>query len=302
MPLNTQSNAKVLPPLTALVAFDAAATNLSFTQAAAKLFVTQGAISRQIRSLEDNLGVALFDRQQRQIRLTKMGREYHQQISSALAQISLATQAVKSPLQDSQITIAASHAVASLWLMPRITEYCRAYPKVDIRLLVADNVLEVDEADYDCCIGFSSSKPSAYQVDKLFDERVFVVSSPDFLQQHQALTPNQLLATRQLVLDNPTSGWFNWPDWFSGLDMTPIVPQHKVTFSHYNMLIQAAQQGQGVALAWDHLLVDYLASGSLVKAFEQTLETQASFYLMTSSAGNMKPALPAFRAWLMNNP
>jgi DNA-binding transcriptional LysR family regulator len=132
MPLNTQSNAKVLPPLTALVAFDAAATNLSFTQAAAKLFVTQGAISRQIRSLEDNLGVALFDRQQRQIRLTKMGREYHQQISSALAQISLATQAVKSPLQDSQITIAASHAVASLWLMPRITEYCRAYPKVDI--------------------------------------------------------------------------------------------------------------------------------------------------------------------------
>jgi len=297
MPLNT----KTLPPLNALVAFDAAATSLNFTQAAAKLFVTQGAVSRHIRSLEEYLGVVLFDRQQRQVRLTAQGRDYHLQIADALSQISSATHAIKYPVQATQITIAASHAVASLWLMPRITEYSLVYPDTDIRLLVADNVLDVDSADYDCSIGFSAVKPKAFQVDRLFSERVFVVASPNYLTQHSQLSPKELLATRQLVLDNPTSGWFNWPDWFDGLDMAPVVPQHKVTFSHYNMLIQAAQQGQGVALAWDHLLTDYLATGSLVKAFDETLDTDAGFYLMTSLVGSKKQALDGFRLWLINN-
>ncbi|HCH33283.1 MAG TPA: LysR family transcriptional regulator [Oceanospirillaceae bacterium] len=292
---------KNLPPLNALVAFDAAATSLSFTRAADKLFVTQGAVSRQIRLLEGNLGVSLFDRTQRQICLTPAGRDYHQQISGALAQISLATQALQNPVLDSQITIAASHAVASLWLMPRISDYSRVYPDVDIRLLVADSVFETDVADYDCSIGFSHSEPAGVRVEKLFNERVFVVSSPDFLAQHQSLTPAQLLATRQLVLDNPTTGWFNWREWFLGLNMAPVVPQHKVTFSHYNMLIQAAQQGQGVALAWDYLLDDYLAAGSLVKAFDQTLETQAGFYLTTSNNGSQKAVLDDFCAWLIDN-
>jgi len=294
-------NTKTLPPLNALVAFDAAATSISFTQAAAKLFVTQGAISRQIRSLEENLGIVLFDRQQRQVRLTSAGSEYHRHIADALKQISMATFAVKNPIQETQITIAASHAVASLWLMPRIAEYSRAYPDTDIRLLVTDNVLGVDAADFDCCIGFSAIKPFAYQVDRLFSERVFVVSSPDFLAQHSELSPQALLATRQLVLDNPTIGWFNWPDWFDGMGMSPVVPQHKVTFSHYNMLIQAAQQGQGVALAWDHLLTDYLSTGSLVRVFDKTLDTEAGFYLMTSLVGSSKQALDEFRLWLINN-
>jgi DNA-binding transcriptional LysR family regulator len=295
-------NTKNLPPLNALVAFDAAATSASFTQAAAKLFVTQGAISRQIRSLEENLGIILFDRAQRQVRLTQAGSEYHRHISCALDLISTATFALKNPLQETQITIAASHAVASLWLMPRIAQYSKAYPDTDIRLLVTDNVLEVDAADFDCSIGFSATKPSGYQVDRLFSERVFVVSSPEFLAKHKALSPKELLATRQLVLDNPTVGWFNWPDWFEGLGMTPVVPQHKVTFSHYNMLIQAAQQGQGVALAWDHLLSDYLATGSLVKVFDETLNTDAGFYLMTSLMGSTKQALDEFRRWLIDLP
>ncbi|MDC9719163.1 MAG: LysR substrate-binding domain-containing protein [Gammaproteobacteria bacterium] len=294
-------NTKILPPLNALIAFDAAATSLSFTQAAAKLFVTQGAISRQIRTLEEDLGIVLFDRQQRQVRLTPEGRSYHGQIADALHQIALATHAIKHPPLANQMTIAASHAVASLWLMPRITEYSRAYPNTDIRLLVADNVLDVDASDFDCSIGFSTDVPIAHKVDRLFSEKVFVVSSPDFLQQHSDLSAKELLATRQLVLDNPTSGWFNWPDWFRGLDIPPVVPQHKVTFSHYNMLIQAAQQGQGVALAWDHLLSDYLATGSLVKALDETLETQAGFYLITSLEGSRKQPLDEFRHWLISN-
>ena len=295
MPLNL----KPLPPLNALLAFDAAATHLSFTLAAHHLCVTQGAVSRQIRHLEDHLGVVLFNRQKRQISLTPKGLEYYHQVHSALEQIAKTTQAIKTPIEDQQITIAASHAVASFWLMPRISEYSRAFPDVDIRLLVADNIADMGTSEYDCSIGFSSVKPAYTRVDRLFNERVFVVCSPDFLAQHKHLSPQTLLATRQLVLDNPTSGWFNWAQWFEGLTMAPVVPQHKVTFSHYNMLIQAAQQGQGVALAWDHLLDDYLNAGSLVKAFDEVLETQAGFYLMISDTGAQKPALADFRLWLM---
>ena len=292
---------KSLPPLNALTVFHIAATSGSFTEAAEKLFVTQGAVSRQIRSLEENIGVSLFDRSVRKVRLTAYGREYHAQIQVALEHIASATKSIKNGSQEQQITIAASHAVASLWLMPKISEYSKAYPDTDIRLLVSDNVLAVNADDVDCRIGYSRDIPTSHKVERLFSERVFVVSSPDFLEQNSDLSPTELLRTRQLVLDNPTLGWFNWPDWFAGMKIPAVVPQHKLTFSHYNMLIQAAQQGRGVALAWDHLVTDYIKSGSLVKVFDTTLETQAGCYFMTSKVGSTKVTLEEFRRWLMDN-
>ena len=287
-----------LPPLNALVAFNAAAEEQSFTRAGQRLFVTQGAISRQVRLLEQRLDVTLFERDNRQVRLTSAGVSYHQAVSVALSQIASATELLQQPFVGNQITVATTHAVASLWLMPRISQYCQLEQQVDVRLLASDSVMDMPASDYDCCIGYSLQPPDGGRVIKLFDERIFVVCSPDFLAQHKDLTPRQLLATRQLVLDNSAVGWFNWPDWFAGVGLGSVVPQHRVTFSHYTMLLQAAQQGQGVALAWDYLVSDYLASGLLVQAANLIMETDAGFYMLTSPEGEQKHSAGVFCDWL----
>ena len=291
-------NYRNLPPLNALVAFSAAAEEQSFTRAGQRLFVTQGAISRQVRLLEQRLDVTLFERDNRQVRLTNAGANYHQAISVALSQIASATELLQQPFDDNQITVATTHAVASLWLMPLISQYCQLQEQVDVRLLASDSVMDMHPKDYDCCIGYSMQPPERGRLVKLFNERIFVVCSPDYLAQHKDLTPRQLLATRQLVLDNTDSGWLNWPDWFAGVGLETVVPQHRVTFSHYTMLLQAAQQGQGVALAWDYLANDYLASGMLVQAVDLVMETAAGFYLLTSPEGEQKHAAGVFCDWL----
>ncbi|MCP4881878.1 MAG: LysR family transcriptional regulator [Gammaproteobacteria bacterium] len=287
-----------LPPLKALVAFNAAAEEQSFTQAAQRLFVTQGAISRQVRLLEERLGVTLFIRDNRRVRLTEAGANYHQAISGALSQVASATKLLQQPFHANQITVATTHAVATLWLMSRISQYCQLEEQVDVRLLASDSVMDMRTQDYDCCIGYSLKKPDGGRVTKLFDERIFVVCSPEYLQRNKGLSTADLLATRQLVLDNTDSGWFNWSDWFVGVELEPVIPQHKLTFSHYTMLLQAAQQGQGVALAWDYLVNDYLTSGVLVKATELIMETEAGFYLVTSPEGEQKESVGAFCDWL----
>jgi LysR family glycine cleavage system transcriptional activator len=287
-----------LPPLNALVAFHAAAEAQNFTKAADNLFVTQGAISRQIRLLEERLGVSLFVRDNRQVRLTEAGQSYYQAVDLALAQILNATTQVQQPFDANQITLATTHAVASLWLMSRISHYCQDNAQVDIRLLASDSIMDMRTQDFDCCIGYSLQPPDGGSVVRLFDERIFVVCSPDYLQRHNDLNFEQLLATRQLVLDNADSGWFNWPDWFEGVGLESITPEQKITFSHYTMLLQAAQQGQGVALAWEYLVDDYLASGMLVKAGELTMDTQAGFYLVTSPEGEKKQSVEQFCQWI----
>ena len=293
-------NYRSLPPLNALVAFNAAAEEQSFTRAARRLFVTQGAISRQVRLLEERLGVTLFIRDNRQVRLTDAGASYHQAIAVALSQVASATELLQQPFDANQITVATTHAVASLWLMSRISQYCQLDGQVDVRLLASDSIMDVRTQDYDCCIGYSLKQPDGGRVTKLFDERIFVVCSPDYLEQNNALNTQELLATRQLVLENTDSNWFNWPDWFAGVDLDVITPQHKLTFSHYTMLLQAAQQGQGVALAWDYLVSDYLESGVLVKAADLEMQTDAGFYLVTSPEGEQKESVGSFCDWLVS--
>lgn len=292
---------KPLPPLNSLVAFESAARHLSFTQAAAELSVTQGAISRQIRHLEDYLGRALFVRDKRKLTLTQTGTEYYDSVQQSLLLLASATGDILQWHGDQQLTVVTSNAMASLWLLPRLPAFQEIYPELDVRILATDSLQGVRMSEFDLALFYCRKPPERMVATPLFKERVFPVCSPRFLERHaDKIIPEQILGTTLLWLDS-SEDWLNWSEWFKLVGMTPVEPRRRLNLNNYPMLIQAALNAQGVALGWQHLVADYLASGLLVRPVATQINTQASFYLLEpEEMVRRKPGVEQFRQWLLD--
>lgn len=290
-----------LPPLNSLVTFEAAARHLSFTAAAAELNVTQGAVSRQVRHLEAYLGKPLFSRAKRNVELTPAGAQYFQVVRSALTSVSGATAELLQWRGDRQITVATTNAMASLWLLPRIPGFQRDHEEVDIRILASDQVQELGRSEFDLALLYCGTPPPNMRATPLFRGEVFPVCSPEYLQSAGNLCePGQLFCRTLLYLEGAPADWFNWPEWFRGVGVEPVEPRRRININNYPMLIQAALNGQGIALAWRKLLDQYLDSGALVCPVETVLRTSAYFYLLEpEDRGRLKPAVRLFRDWLL---
>lgn len=290
-----------LPPLNSLVMFEAAARHLSFTTAAAELNVTQGAVSRQIRHLEAYLGKPLFDRSKRNIDLTPVGRQYLEAVRPALASISDATGELLQWRGDRQITVATTNAMATLWLLPRIPEFQREHEEVDIRILASDQVQELGRSEFDLALLYCRTPPPHMRATPLFQEEVFPVCSPAYLHATGDLQrPEQLFCRTLLDLEDAPTDWYQWAAWFQRMGVEPAEPRNRININNYPMLIQAALNGQGMALAWGNLLDHYLESGALVRPMETVLRTSACFYLLEPEHRvRLKPPVRLFRKWLL---
>ncbi|MCS4505989.1 transcriptional regulator GcvA [Arhodomonas aquaeolei] len=290
-----------LPPLNSLVAFEAAARYLSFTAAASELSVTQGAISRQVRQLEDYLGRSLFVRENRTIALTPAGLQYYQTVSRALADVSEATSELIHWQGDRQVTVATTNAMASLWLLPKIPAFQRNYDDVEIRILASDQLYDLSRSDFDLGLMYCPTPPPSLNATPLFREEVFPVCSPAYLQRSGPLGgPEDLLGRTLLYLEDARAEWFSWKEWFHRVGVDSAGPRGHLNINNYPMLIQAAINGQGIALAWGHLLDHHLESGALVRPVDTHLRTEACFYLLEPEHRvRVKPAVRAFRDWLL---
>lgn len=290
-----------LPPLNSLVTFEAAARHLSFTAAAAELNVTQGAVSRQVRHLEAYLGKPLFSRAKRNVELTPAGAQYFQVVRSALTSVSAATAELLQWQGDRQITVATTNAMASLWLLPKIPGFQRDHEEVDIRILASDQVQELGRSEFDLALLYCGTPPPNMRATPLFGGEVFPVCSPEYLQSSGDLRePGQLFCRTLLYLEDAPVDWFNWPEWFRRVGVETREPHRRININNYSMLIQAALNGQGIALAWRKLLDQYLDSGALVCPVETVLHTSAYFYLLEpEDRGRLKPAVRLFRDWLL---
>lgn len=293
---------KPLPPLNSLVAFEASARTLSFTRAAALLCVTQGAVSRQVRQLEGYLGVSLFERDKRPLCLTAVGEAYFQQVQSALRSIAQSTQTVLNRNETEEVTVITSNAMASLWLLPRYRDFQSRYPEVRLRILAIDSLSRVRPNDGDVVLFFCREAPESMRATPLFNERVFPVCSPAYLEANPWLSdPRRLHRGRLLVLD-VEEDWVNWPEWFSEFDL-PGIDEHteSMYMNSYPLVMQAALNGQGVALAWENLVEDYLDSGLLVAPVDTVLSTSHRYYLLEPSQALWeKPGVACFRRWLLS--
>lgn len=288
---------KPLPPLYTLIAFEAVARLSSFTQAAGELNLSQGAVSRQLQLLEDYLGCKLLQRGTRKVELTPAGEQYLSEVRSALEQLAGATASLMHWQQDKQVTVACSTALASLWLMPNLSAFRQAQPDLSIRILANDNIQELQAFEFDLGVYYFRQPPKDADAVALFDEHMYAVCSPGYLPAGPA-QPAALLDETLITMDGGQRDWFNWPQWFAAQNIAWRPAARQLSVTNHHLAVQAALAGQGVALAWGHLIDSYLASGALVMASEAKVTMSGAFYLLLPERRRPKPATRLFADWL----
>ena len=288
-----------LPPLQTLRAFEAAARLQSFTRAAAELSVTQGAVSRQIRNLEQRLGITLFLRGDRGVRLTPLGQQYFQAVNESLLRLARATAEVALGQEGGPITVGATNAVASLWLMPRLTGFRQAEPELEIRVLASDERFDRMREDVDLLIEYARRPLTGEAVTPLFREEVMPVCSPDYLRgRAPPREPADLLGETLLVLDDEHPDWMGWGEWLQQFEIEIGTPRRPVRVNSYPALLQAALAGQGVALGWRHLVDDFLGAGTLVALLPAPSTGAGGFYLRLTHPVPADSPVARLHQWL----
>ncbi len=294
---------KPLPPLNSLVAFEAAARYLSFTRAADELSVTQGAISRQVRHLEDYLGRALFIRDKRALLLTDTGAEYYEHVQLSLLQLSSATGDILQWQGDQQVTLVTTNAMASFWLLPRFSLFQEQHPEINLRIIAVDSLRRIRPDEFDIALYYCRTPPENLKATPLFFENVFPVCSPSYLEKNPQIKDPEQLHTGTLLSLEVRENWLGWREWFERCDLS-IPPENtrKLNMNNYPLVIQSALNGQGLALAWANFFDEYLDNGLLVKPVENNLTTEAQFYLLEPPERyRPKSGVEIVRQWLSSH-
>ncbi len=295
---------ELFPGLRSLRAFDAAARHLSFTRAAADMGVTPAAISHQIKELEDQIGVSLFARTSRTMRLTREGEILQNATVESLESLARALQKIRKLKNSKQLKISASPSIGAKWLVPRLDRFLASVPGADVRIDVSSHTLDFDRDDLDIAIRFGQGKYPGLRADLLFQDHVFPVCSPRLISSSKPLkTPRDLLNHQLIHLDWEAQGlaWPNWRMWMLAAGIRDFDDTRGLHFGQTSLAVQAAIDGQGVALGDSNLVADDLAQGRLVKPFELSLRAppQFAYYVISSIEAVDTPMVKAFREWCL---
>lgn len=294
-----ESTARSLPPLATLRPFEAAARLESFTRAAAELHLTQAAISRQIRLLEEDLGVTLFERRHRRVFLTREGREFGRTVSQALDSIATDAQALRGDGRDTQVMLFCQLCEAFYWLMPRLDDFNRRHPELDIKLATSTRPVTEFGEPFDVALQTSGRPSGTHQLALTAADEIFPVCSPAYLKRSAgALSLDDLLDHRLLHYRAEPADWLEWPDWLRAVGRGDLVAGDGVVFDSYPLLLQAAVAGQGVALGWRRTTQRLIDSGELVRPFEESLLQRDAISIYTCRGASRRVATQALLEWL----
>lgn len=280
--------------------FRAAARHLSFTRAAHELFVTQSAISQEIKTLEDQLGRPLFRRVGRALQLTETGQELYAAIDQALDLIDSATQRAAGPWRT--LSVSTTVALASTWLVPRLPRFAKLHPDIDLRLIATNDAVDLGREHIDVAIRFATLQMPAPTPDKLFDYKMFPVCAPALARSRTQPLRTAADLSKHVLVDFETllygKPWYDWQQWFSAMNLHGTRGAGWLRFSHYDQVIEAARSGSGVAVGkWPHL-TDHLRDGVLIAPLgEAGVATVGGFYLDIAE-GAHTDAAQAFVRWL----
>jgi LysR family glycine cleavage system transcriptional activator len=295
--------ARHLPGLGALKSFEAAARLLSFTRAADELGVTPAAVSYQMRALEDQLGIKLFQRTSRVVELTEAGRVLLTGVGEALDGIGRTVARLRGTEGRPRLTATTSPSFAAKWLVPRLHRFLERFPDADVRIDVSDRLVDLSHEEVDLAVRFGNGKYPGLRVDRLFEETIFPVCSPKLLAGRRPLKQPRDLRHHTLIHVDWQAQWATWPDWRMWLlaaGLRDLDPQRGLHFTQTAIALQAAIDGQGVALCESTLVADDLASGRLVRPFEMSIRGPAEFaYYALTSPVETRPLVKAFRDWIV---
>ena len=286
---------KRLPPLNSLKAFESAARFLSFTKAANELFVTQAAISHQIKILEDFLGVELFKRKNRALELTEFGKAYYVDITKILHRLVEATDKLLSLKSDKHLTISVPQTFGIQWLVPRLSEFNKLHPDIEVRLKGVDQDEGLLSQDIDIAIYYGRGNWDNLQVDRLVEEKLLVLAAPKLLAE-KPIHDYQDLKHHTLLHIHTRDNWQYMADY---LPCDELNIQQGPIFSHTFMALQAAIHAQGVVLANRILAQQELDNGNLALVFDTNLRDPKSFYVVNHLDNSSDERIIAFRTWII---
>jgi DNA-binding transcriptional LysR family regulator len=295
-------NRNALPALDLLVGFEAAARHLSFTRAGEELFLTQSAVSRQIKELEEQLGVELFQRRHRALALTDAGKSFYASAAQVLTTMRAATDRLRAQAGKKGLSVTTTHSFAALWLIPRLAGFTRAHPGVDVRIMADTRVQDLDRDGLDLAIRHGPASLAGSSAVRLMGERVFPVCSPKLLKDKSKplREPQDLRYHCLLQYDDPEGRhpWLHWKTWLEVERIADLRPAGTLSFSGYEQIIPAAIAGHGVGLGRSPLVKDLLASGELVAPFKSSADPARAYYAVVSKSAEGRPEVAEFVAWL----
>lgn len=289
-------------PLDALRVFESAARLLSFTAAALELGSTQSAVSQQIKRLEQQLAVRLFDRIYRGIVLTDAGERLQGYVQQGLATLDAGVAAVTLQQQHEVLQVATDFAFAAYWLMPRLERFHQLHPEVDVSLVTSERGLGVLPSETDVAIVFGDGRSKHGEAHLLFHEEVYPVCSPLLLEEQPTPLPPSALARMPLLHLRPESRsrWLDWRGVFRALDISQTPSSGMLRFDNYTLLIQAAIAGRGVAIGWRHLVDDLLDQGLLRRVCTESVRTAFGYYVVLPERKRRQRLIASFVTWLQN--
>lgn len=289
-----------LPALDPLKGFEAAARHLSFTRAAAELFLTQSAISRQIQTLERQLGVRLFRRETRRLVLTAEGEMLQRAVGEAFDRLADACAGLKAAQRRPRVNISAAVGIASLWLVPRLAAFQEAEPSVDVRLSADNRMVDLAREDIDLALRYIAPEAAPPGASLLFEEEVFPVAAPRLAAKLRApLRPEDLAKLTLLAYeDGGKAPWLSWEPWLVGLGLAHVRPKAVLQFNQYDQLIRAAVDGRGIALGRGPLVAQLIAEKKLRPLGGPRRHVAARAYFLLRSPRALRPEAQRFADWL----
>lgn len=292
---------KSIPSLASLISFEAAARLLSFTKAAEELSITQAAISRQIRELETFLQTALFERGHRSIELTPAGMMLNASLPAHLTAIASICDQVRELRDPQAIVVGTTHAFGTYWLAPRLAEFSKLNPDVDLRLAVNDELVDIAKQRIDMSIRFGGGAWPSMSSTFLIGCEVTPVCHPSYWEGRKRPTkPADLLGEKLLGIEGRSVQGGGWSDWFAAHGVEAVNGKHQITVNNFSVLMQAALSGQGIALGGSPLVDDLFASGVLVSAMDVApFRVRVANYYVVEPLGQVrKQSCEKFYAWL----
>ena len=289
-----------IPSLDLLQGFEAAARHLSFTKAGEELFLTQSAVSRQIKDLEDQLGVPLFHRRHRALVLTEAGQQFYAAAAQVLTTMRTATSRLRAQTGKKTLSVTTTNSFAALWLIPRLAGFTRTHPDVEVKITAETRVQDLERDGLDIAIRHGPASLAGPNAIRLFGERVFPVCSPKLLKKLPLEEPADLKNHCLLQYSDPEGRhpWLSWKTWLEVAKVPDLRPASTLSFSGYDQIIPAAVAGHGVALGRIPLLRDLLASKELVAPFKNSADPARAYFAMLSKTAAGRAEATDFVEWL----
>jgi LysR family glycine cleavage system transcriptional activator len=289
--------ARRLPPMNTLRAFEAAGRLLSFTRAAEELHVTQAAISHQIKNLETSIGVRLFRRLNRALLMTEAGQRYLPAVRDALDALGDATNGLTRTDESGVLMISTLPSFAATWLVPRLTKFRTVHPEIDILISASDEIVDLVRDDLDMGIRYGSGTYAGLRSDRLLGEEQFIVCNPRLVNDglYPLREPDDL-RYHTLLHDE---AFTDWQRWLGEMGVSGANAARGPTFNHSNVVIEAAIDGQGVALARSAIAAAALADGRLVKPFDISVPLAPAYYVVSPWENAERAKVVIFRDWLL---